>query len=107
MSNKSIATSGDYRNYYELDGQFVSHTIDPRTGRPLDHQLASVSVVHDECALADALATAFTVLGPKEGYDLAQARGIPVLFIVREKDGAFKAKATSEFSRFTVSEVKN
>ncbi len=107
LKDKSIATSGDYRNYYEFSGKMVSHTLDPRTGSPLNHQLASVSVVHDECALADALATAFTVLGPKDGYDLAEARGIPVLFMTRQKDGTLKAKATSEFDKFTVSRVNN
>ncbi len=107
LPDKSIATSGDYRNYYELGGEMVSHTIDPRTGQPLKHGLASVSVIHDECALADALATAFTVLGPKDGYDLAETRGIPALFITRKKDGTLEARATAGFSDYTVSRAND
>jgi thiamine biosynthesis lipoprotein len=107
LDNKSVATSGDYRNFYELNGKRMSHTIDPRTGRPISHQLASVSVVHDECAMADALATAFTVLGPKDGFSLAQKEGLPALFITREKDGRLADRATPAFSRVTVSRVNS
>ncbi len=103
LENKAVATSGDYRNYYELKNKRISHTIDPRTGRPVDHTLASVSVVHDECAMADALATGLTVLGPKGGYTLAKARGIPALFIERLPDGSFADRVTPEFERLCVS----
>ena len=67
LSNLAMATSGDYRNYYELDGRRISHTIDPRTGYPVTHELASVTVIDKSCARADGLATALAVLGPEEG----------------------------------------
>ena len=63
LEGLSMATSGDYRNYYEKDGQRFSHTIDPRTGRPVQHRLASVSVIHERCVAADGWATALMVLG--------------------------------------------
>ncbi len=62
-----VATSGDYRNYFEQDGRRYSHTIDPATGRPITHALASVTVVSDTCMTADALATGLNVLGPEAG----------------------------------------
>ncbi|MBP0656921.1 FAD:protein FMN transferase, partial [Mycobacterium tuberculosis] len=61
----SVATSGDYRRYVEHDGQRYAHTIDPRTGYPAAHALASVTVIHRDCMMADALSTALTVLGPQ------------------------------------------
>jgi thiamine biosynthesis lipoprotein len=83
LENASIATSGDYRNYYVRDGVRVSHTIDPRTGEPIRHRLASVSVIHPEAVYADALATALSVLGPEEGYALAEQLRLAAYFIVR------------------------
>jgi len=97
LHDAAMATSGDYRAYYDLDGKRLSHTIDPRTGRPIEHNLASVTVVHDECAAADGLATALTVLGPVEGFDVAQREGLKAMFIVREPDGSFTRKATAAY----------
>lgn len=97
LRDEALATSGDYRNFYEKDGKRVSHTIDPRTGRPIEHRLASVSVVHPSCATADALATALNVLGPDEGLALAAAEGLAALFIVREADGRYTEKVTPQF----------
>ena len=76
LRDVAIATSGDYRNYYERDGQRISHTIDPRRGRPVRHTLASVTVAHSSTAWADAWATALNVLGPEEGPALARAEGL-------------------------------
>ncbi|MEM1347659.1 MAG: FAD:protein FMN transferase [Myxococcota bacterium] len=87
LSNKALATSGDYRNYFEQDGVRISHTIDARTGRPITHKLASVSVVYSNCMLADAWATALNVLGEEEGLKLANEQGIAALFIVRDGNG--------------------
>lgn len=98
LDDAALATSGDYRNYYERDGKRISHTIDPRTGRPIEHRLASVSVVHPSCATADALATALNVLGPDAGYRLAVEQALPALFIVRGEDGAFTERATPGFT---------
>ena len=83
LSDQSIATSGDYRNYREIDGVSYSHTIDPKTGRPVTHQLASVSVAADSCTLADGWATTLLALGPEQGFAFAEARGLAALFIER------------------------
>ncbi|PAU77270.1 FAD:protein FMN transferase [Halomonas salipaludis] len=87
LRDVSVATSGDYRNYFEEDGTRYSHTIDPRTGRPIQHQLASVTVAHAVNAWADAWATAMMVLGDEEGMELAIAQDLAVLMLVREADG--------------------
>ncbi len=87
LGDRAMATSGDYRNYFEQDGVRFCHIIDPRTGRPVDHRLASVSVLADNCMEADALATALFVLGAEAGMDLVTTQGIPALFVVRTDDG--------------------
>jgi len=97
--NRSLATSGDYRNVFTKDGKRYSHTIDPRSGRPVEHSLASVSVIADTCAEADALATALMVLGTEEGYNLAAEHHWPVLFIRRTAAG-FEERSTPEFETF-------
>lgn len=84
LADKAIATSGDRWHWREQAGRHWSHTIDPRTGEPVAHALASVSVLHAECMQADALATVLTVLGPEEGFDFAEARGIAALFVCHE-----------------------
>ena len=83
----SVATSGDYRRYFERDGQRVAHTIDPRTGMPATHDLASVTVVHAHCMAADAWSTALTVLGPQVGLALAEQRGLAARFVQRGARG--------------------
>jgi thiamine biosynthesis lipoprotein len=98
LDDLSMATSGDYRNYYEKDGVRYSHLIDPRSARPIAHRLASVSVLHPNAVQADAMATALSVLGPAEGYALAEREDLAAYFIVREPDGAFRARATSAFA---------
>ena len=99
LSNHSMATSGDYRNFIEKNGKRYSHTIDPRVGRPVHHGLASVTVITATCARADALATALNVLGPQLGFDLAQREKIAALFIIREPNGEFSNKASDEFEK--------
>jgi thiamine biosynthesis lipoprotein len=81
-----------------LEGRRISHTIDPRSGHPVTHALASVSVVHESAMLADAYATALMVLGPQHGYALAERLELPALFIVRANDG-FTVRATESFDR--------
>jgi len=85
----SVATSGDYRRYFELDGQRYSHTIDPRSGMPIANDLASVTVVHPQCMAADAWSTALTVLGREPGLRLAEQQGLAVRFVTRQRDGGF------------------
>ena len=96
--NKAVSTSGDYRKYYEKEGVRMSHTIDPHTGRPIAHDLAAVSVIHDSCALADAYATALMVLGPDKGYAWAQERGLAARFITHSGPDAFIEKASPAFA---------
>jgi thiamine biosynthesis lipoprotein len=98
LKNRAMATSGDYRNYYELDGRRISHTLDPRSGRPLDHSLASVSVLHERAVLADAWATALNVLGENAGYTLAIEEGLAAYFITRSAPGKFESRSTPSFA---------
>jgi thiamine biosynthesis lipoprotein len=100
LADLSMATSGDYRNFYRENGKRISHTIDPRTGLPIDHNLASVSVVASTCAEADAWATALMVLGPEEGFEFAIARNLPALFLIRDNSGNFLEKTTPDFLEF-------
>jgi len=84
LRNQAMATSGDYRQRKVVDGETVTHIIDPRTGKPIDHELASATVVHDSCATADALATALMVMGPDEGMAFAEREDLAVLLVVRD-----------------------
>ena len=85
--DQSMATSGDYRNFFDDGGQRYSHTIDPRSGQPVQHDLASVSVVGGTCMEADAWATAINAMGAEGGMRLAKAEGLNVLVIRRTGDG--------------------
>jgi FAD:protein FMN transferase len=97
--NLAVSTSGNYRDFRRLPGgRLVSHTIDPRMGEPVRHALASVTVVHPRAELADAYATALMVLGPDDGYTLAQRLGLPALFLERIGESQrFRERATPEF----------
>lgn len=97
LEDAAMATSGDYRNFFEHEGQWYSHTIDPKTGHPVTHTLASVTVIAKDCATADALATAFLVMGPVDGYQLADSAGVAALFVTRE-NGQYRDLATHAFS---------
>ena len=84
LDGAAMATSGDYRNFFiGEDGRRYSHTLDPRTGAPIEHRLASVSVVHPSAAWADAWATALNVLGPEAGYARAESEGLAAYFLIR------------------------
>ena len=93
----SIATSGDYRQYFEQDGRRYAHTLDPRTGYPVDSDLASVTVLHPECMMADAMATALTVLGCAAGLEYANQHQIAALFLQRTAAG-FEEKMSKALS---------
>lgn len=101
LTDAALATSGDYRNFYDLDGARVSHTVDPRTGRPVTHALRSVSVVAARCSLADARSTALNVLGPEEGYALAVERGWAALFVTDDGTGRLVERETPAFTAAT------
>ena len=104
VGTNAIATSGDYRNYYEMDGKRYSHLIDPRTGAPITHNLVSVTVVHPSSMTADGLATAFNVMGWDEAKALAEKEDLAVFLIKRTKDG-FEEYASPQFDEIV--EVKN
>lgn len=102
LSGRSMATSGDYRNYFEVGGRRYSHTLDPRTAKPIDHSLASVSVVTDTCMAADAWATAINVLGMNEGLKLAREQNLDALLIGREGDG-YTVHGTGSLAQYATS----
>jgi len=97
VSNSAIATSGDYRNYYEVNGERITHILDPRTGWPIKHQLASVTVLDTLAVRADGLSTAFMVLGLEKSLEQAEELGLAALFIMRNDDGGFTEHTTSRF----------
>jgi thiamine biosynthesis lipoprotein len=101
IADVGVSTSGDYRDYFERDGQRYSHTIDPQTGRPVSHRLASVTVVSETTMRADALSTALMVLGPEDGYRLAEQAGLAAYFII-STDGGFTDRETTAFDRHRV-----
>ncbi len=101
VGDNALATSGDYRNYFEQDGIRYSHTIDPTTAKPIRHKLASVSVVAENCTLADGWATALNVLGPEKGYQLASDLGLAVYLVIKSDDG-FEIKYTKAFEPYIV-----
>ncbi|WP_310184361.1 FAD:protein FMN transferase [Duganella sp. 3397] len=82
----AVATSGDYRRYFERDGVRYAHTIDPRSGMPIANGLASVTVIHAQCMAADAWSTALTVLGRVDGLALAERQGLAARFVERTVD---------------------
>lgn len=87
IGDNAVATSGDYRNYYEQDGIRYSHLINPITGYPIIHNLVSVTVVHPSSMTADGLATALNIMGKEKALELAETYNIAVLLITKEKDG--------------------
>jgi thiamine biosynthesis lipoprotein len=99
LADAALATSGDYRNFRVVDGQRLTHILDPRRGRPIHHRLASVTVVHPSCTTADALATGLMVLGPEEALALAAQRDLAVLLLVRDGEGGFEERASPAFER--------
>lgn len=99
LKNFAVATSGDYRNFISIDNKMYSHTIDPRTGWPVKHNLASVTVIHNNCMTADGFATAFEVLGAEKSIKLAEKLKLPVYLIVRD-DNEFVEYMNKEFTNF-------
>ncbi len=99
LTDIAVATSGDYRNFFEIDGQRFSHSIDPRRGYPVAHDLVSVTVVHPSAMMADGWATALVVLGYKDAMTVAQEQGLAVYFIRRWAD-AFHVSHTPAFAPY-------
>jgi len=99
LDNVAIATSGDYRNYFEKNGVRYSHTINPITGRPITHRLVSVTVIDKTATMADGLATAITVLGPEKGFAFAQENGIAAYLLVKT-DFGFEERPSDAFKSY-------
>ncbi len=106
LDGQGLATSGDYRNTVVIEGETFSHTIDPRTGRPIAHNLASVTVVAKDAAHADAYATAILVLGPDEGMSWANKHDLAAMLLVREAPGEFSEHTTPQFEKLRSPEGK-
>ena len=103
LEDRSVVTSGNYRKYYEQDGIRYSHTIDPSTGRPVSHSLLSVSVVSTDAWYADAMATAFMVMGLEKSlqfiHDHPENSDIQAVFFIYDDHGTYKTHATPEFQK--------
>jgi thiamine biosynthesis lipoprotein len=97
LRDAALATSGDYRKYFEYQGRRYSHIIDPSTGRPAENALASVTVVAETCLAADAWATALLVLGPQRGQRIAEQHEIAALLMARDAGGRDAVVATSRW----------
>ncbi|MCL1078870.1 FAD:protein FMN transferase [Parashewanella spongiae] len=99
LKDMAMATSGDYRNYFEKDGKRFAHIVDPRSGFPIQHTLASVTVLHDDCMVADGLATAMMVMGTKDALKLAKQQELAIMLIEKQGDG-FKVIYSDAFKPF-------
>lgn len=104
LHDTGIASSGDYRNYFEKNGVRYSHSIDPRSAKPISHTLASVTVVAESSMLSDAWATALMVLGPQDGLKLANTLQLPVLMLVRVENG-FASRPSDAFTAYMAKQL--
>lgn len=103
LCDKSIATSGNYRNYYIKDGKKYAHTIDPITGYPSQEDILGASVIADDCMTADAYATAFMVMGLEKSIKLAEEiPGLHYFFIYEKEDGGYGVEQSKGFDQFIV-----
>lgn len=94
----AVSTSGDYRNYFLQDGRRYSHTFDARSGAPVLHDLASVTVIHPSALMADGLSTLLLILGPERARDYAQTHDIAAFFVLRADTG-FVIRSSQAFER--------
>lgn len=97
--DNAVATSGDYRNYFEVDGRRFSHIIDPDTGKPINHNLVSVTVIHASSMTADGLSTALMVMGMEKGMAFAAENDLAALFIAKTENG-FDERFTVKFKQY-------
>jgi thiamine biosynthesis lipoprotein len=97
--DNAVATSGDYRNYFEADGQRFSHIIDPETGKPINHNLVSVTVIDQSSMTADGLSTTLMVLGTEKGMEFAVKNNLAALFISKTEHG-FSEQFTLKFKQY-------
>ncbi len=99
LSDLALATSGNYRNFHEVDGRRYSHTINPKTGQPVQDLIASASVIADNCALADGIATGMMSAGYDVGMELAERNGWSVLLVRPTTDGEFETAMSTAFAK--------
>jgi thiamine biosynthesis lipoprotein len=99
LSNDALATSGDYRNYFEVNGKRYSHTIDPRTGYPIAHDLVSVTVVHASAMMADGWATAFMVMGAQQAMEVALEQHLAV-YLIQRTASDYYSSYSPEFAQY-------
>ena len=97
--DNAVATSGDYRNYFEVDGVRFSHIIDPDTGNPINHKLVSVTVIHPSSMTADGLSTTLMVMGMEKGMAFAIKNDLAALFIAKSENG-FDEQFTVKFKQY-------
>lgn len=97
--DNAIATAGDYRNYFETEGQRFSHIIDPETGRPINHNLVSVTVIAPSSMTADGLSTSMMVMGAEQGIEFATKNDLAALFISKTENG-FSEQFTVKFKQY-------
>jgi thiamine biosynthesis lipoprotein len=100
-----LSTSGDYRNYFVQGGQRFSHTFDARTGAPVAHTLASVTVIHPSALMADGLSTLLLILGPERGWDYAEKHDIGAFFVIRADTG-FVTRSSHAFERLSAGKTE-
>jgi len=106
LSGKSLATSGSYRKFREIDGVRYSHAIDPRTFSPVEHALLSVTVIADDCMSADAYATAFLVMGVDASLQFLNGRAdMQAYFISDDGNGGFTIDMTPDFEQYILENV--
>lgn len=97
LRNRAVATSGDYRHSFSDQGRHYSHHIDPRSGRPVPYEVASVTVIAERCVEADPLGTTLTVMGADAGMAWAQQRGLAVLMLVHTEGDKLEQRMTPAF----------
>ena len=103
LSNVAMATSGDYRNYYSYNGKKYSHTINPKSGIPIEHSLASVTVISNTCMSADGLATALLVMGTEQAINYIEKINLAeCLLVERDENGQFRSFMSSGFGEYLI-----
>lgn len=102
LDNQAIATSGNYRNFFEINGKTYSHIIDPKTGYPVDNKIVSASVISGDCTFADGLATALMVMDVKKGIDLVNRIENTECLIIEKNGQNLESHVSEQFNRFAV-----
>ncbi len=105
LENSAMATSGNYRNFYEMDGKRYSHTLNPKTGYPAENSLLSATVITNDCGTADALATAFMVMGREKSISyLEQHPNAKAYLISSSKNGEFETYVTPNLEQYLLND---